>query len=520
MGDACCKKGGKGPEPQQQATETSKSAYLPDDPSQEPIFPAELKTLQSKELVIKTDRVTWWRPVTLSDAFKLKKAHSNMKIINGNTECCLEVKFRNLVYSHQMTPSAVYELNQINYDADKVSIGSAVTLNKIDASFREWIKSTNSAPKTRIAQAIVEILTWFAGDQIRNVSALGGNLMTASPISDLSQILMASGAWVEYGDGSEIKSAPLDENFFTGYRRTLIPADHLLVRVNIPYCPENAYFKAYKQSKRKEDDIAIVNSAFFVEFDKNSTKVKQFRAAYGGMGPTTRLAVKSNPLMKNQQWTDEVLNKMTDSLAAEFHLPANVPGGFAAYRQCLVTSFFFKFFITVQHELVDAGLIQLNEIVDKSAIGDIEREEMKWIQTHNIVSQDAVGKPIKHRSAAKQVTGEAEYVDDLPKTQNEGYFVPLQSTCANGKIIDVDWEEALKQPGIIGKIDHTDIQGQNDTSGCGLPKGDDEFMRSTHVTSVGQLIGGLVATEEKLARRAIKLVKGLRSLHLSLLTCF
>ena len=36
---------------------------------------------------------------------------------------------------------------------------------------------------------------------------------------------------------------------------------------------------------------------------------------------------------------------------------------------------------------------------------------------------------------------------------------------------------------------------------------DDEFMRSTHVTSCGQIIGGILAEDEKTARIAIKLVK-------------
>ncbi len=35
---------------------------------------------------------------------------------------------------------------------------------------------------------------WFAGNQIRNVSAVGGNIVTGSPISDLNPIWMASGA--------------------------------------------------------------------------------------------------------------------------------------------------------------------------------------------------------------------------------------------------------------------------------------------------------------------------------------
>jgi xanthine dehydrogenase/oxidase len=34
---------------------------------------------------------------------------------------------------------------------------------------------------------------WFAGNQIRNVSGLGGNIVTGSPISDLNPLWMASG---------------------------------------------------------------------------------------------------------------------------------------------------------------------------------------------------------------------------------------------------------------------------------------------------------------------------------------
>ena len=89
--------------------------------------------------------------------------------------------------------------------------------------------------------------------------------MTASPISDLSPILMAAGASVIFGDGvSQDYTAKIDENFFTGYRKTIIPPTSSLLKISIPNNPENSYFLAYKQSKRKEDDIAIVNAAFFV----------------------------------------------------------------------------------------------------------------------------------------------------------------------------------------------------------------------------------------------------------------
>lgn len=40
-------------------------------------------------------------------------------------------------------------------------------------------------------------LKWFASNQIRNVACIGGNIATASPISDLNPVWIATGATVE-----------------------------------------------------------------------------------------------------------------------------------------------------------------------------------------------------------------------------------------------------------------------------------------------------------------------------------
>lgn len=55
--------------------------------------------------------------------------------------------------------------------------------------------------------------------QIRNVSALGGNIVTGSPISDLNPIWMAAGAtFVALGRGSGERAVPAS-GFFVGYRQ-------------------------------------------------------------------------------------------------------------------------------------------------------------------------------------------------------------------------------------------------------------------------------------------------------------
>ena len=169
-----------------------------------------------------------------------------------------------------------------------------------------------------------------------------------------------------------------------------------------------------------------------------------------------------------------------------------------------VTSLFFKFFITTQQTLADQKIISANNSVDSSAIKEIERKETSSVQCYDVHTVDAVGRPLKHRSAEKQATGEAEYVDDLPIADNELYFAPLFSTNANAKILTVDWSAAEEIDGIIGHVDHTDIIGENSTTGAHGFMNDDEFMRASNVSSCGQIIGGLLATSEKVGRQAIK----------------
>ena len=52
---------------------------------------------------------------------------------------------------------------------------------------------------------------------------------------------------------------PITE-FFLSYRKVDMRADEVLVSVSIPWCREHEYFEAYKQARRRDDDIAIVGA--------------------------------------------------------------------------------------------------------------------------------------------------------------------------------------------------------------------------------------------------------------------
>jgi xanthine dehydrogenase/oxidase len=196
MGDKCCKNQ-KAP---QNGVEVSDklfepSEFTPYDASQEPIFPPELKLssmLDDEALVFVGPRVTWYRPKTLADLLHLKKQYENTKIIVGNTEVGVEIKFKNLHYPVMASPSLVPQLTSIERTGDGLRVGSAVTLAALDAALRAEIKEL-PPHETRLYQAIVDMLHWFAGKQIRNAASVGGNIMTGSPISDLNPIFTAAG---------------------------------------------------------------------------------------------------------------------------------------------------------------------------------------------------------------------------------------------------------------------------------------------------------------------------------------
>lgn len=65
----------------------------------------------------------------------------------------------------------------------------------------------------------------------------------------------------------------------------------------------------------------------------------------------------------------------------------------------------------------------------------------------------------------------------------------VQSTKAHADIVSIDWSAALAMPGVVDKIDHTDVPGSNAT---GLPVANDEeiFISKTvreHCNETGSM---------------------------------
>lgn len=162
---------------------------------------------------------------------------------------------------------------------------------------------------------------------------------------------------------------PMSE-FFKGYRTTALPQDAVIAALRIPIAQESGeYLRAYKQAKRKDDDIAIVNAALRVCLD-NSNVVRDVNLIYGGMAPTTVAAMEATARARGKRWTDpDTLEEVMNALEKDFDLRFGVPGGMPTYRKSLALGFFYRFYHEVLSDLNDK-----TAKVDSNVIAEIERE--------------------------------------------------------------------------------------------------------------------------------------------------
>ncbi|KAI5709871.1 hypothetical protein M8J75_003796 [Diaphorina citri] len=505
MGENCCKNKKPGDEEEKEEL-FSPSEFTPYDKSQEPTFPPELQlndTYDKEYLQIRGPRATWYRPQTLTQLLELKAKFPEAKLVVGNSEIGVEVKFKKFFYPVLIQPSLIPELTQPRVEENGVWIGGATSLNDMRAILSEQIEKLPSH-KSRVYVAIVEMLHWFAGNQIRNVAAIGGNIMTGSPISDMNPILMAARCRLLLESKAEgTREVTMDGSFYTSYRKNIVRPDEVLRAIYIPHTAETQYFKAYKQARRRDDDIAIVNAAFNVTLDIQSdgAVVKDCEFAFGGMAPTTVLAKKTTEQMINKPWNQSLLEDTWRNLMADLPLDHSAPGGMIQYRRSLTLSLFYKFYIAVS---VDTQVTPISSR-DKSGAQTFHTLPTKSSQYFQVAKSDLVGRPIVHASAFKQATGEAIYCDDIPKYQTELYLAFVVSSKPHAKILSVDPSTALAMEGVRGWVDERDVPGQKNYVG-GIIHDDVIFARDV-VTCVGQPIGGVIAEDQLIAQRAAALVK-------------
>jgi xanthine dehydrogenase small subunit len=132
-----------------------------------------------------------------------------------------------------------------------------------------------------------ELLRRFGSKQVRISGTVGGNIANGSPIGDLAPALIALGGSVVLRKGDETRALPL-EDFFIAYGKQDRKPGEFVMAVEAPRLAPHQRYRAFKVSKRFDEDISAVMLA--ARFDLDGRDIVSARVACGGMAATPKRA--------------------------------------------------------------------------------------------------------------------------------------------------------------------------------------------------------------------------------------
>lgn len=200
------------------------------------------------------------------------------------------------------------------------------------------------------------------------------------------------------------------DKLFITYRVVDCRDDEVLVKVTIPFSPPpgtsallvhrashsrlgrttETHFRAFKVSRRRDDDIAIVCAGMFMRLHPVNRSILQCSLAFGGMvvrdglkrssadvilqAPVTLQAKETSRYCIGKTFSSSLFKDIIPILQRDLPLPDNAPGGMAHYRRTLALSLVLKFFLAVSG----------NDSRDSAATSAFTRPPCKGLQYFNV----------------------------------------------------------------------------------------------------------------------------------------
>jgi xanthine dehydrogenase small subunit len=245
----------------------------------------------------------WWAPRT-ADAFAaLRLAHPQARIVAGATDVGLWITKQHRDIGDVLYAGDVADLRGTRETPTHVEIGAAASLTDAFAALApEWPE-------------LAEAWTRFASVPIRNSGTLGGNVANGSPIGDSMPALLALRATVVLRRDDALRELPL-EGFYTGYRKTALADGEFVAAVRVPRRAAATVVRAYKQSKRYDQDISCVFACFAL--DLVDGRVADVRIGCGGVAATPVRATATEGALRGRAWSEATVAAAAAVLANEF----------------------------------------------------------------------------------------------------------------------------------------------------------------------------------------------------------
>ena len=294
---------------------------------------SQLKKIKNQSIAIYNRDKRYFAPRYISEFKKILKKNTNSYLLSGGTDLSLLVTKDRKDINSIIYMNSIKELNYIKNNKEFIEVGATTPLIEFEIYIKKYYPDFN------------KILRRYGSTQIRNVATIAGNIATASPIGDNLPLLLALDSKVVLQGIKKNKILPIND-FFISYRKTKLKPGQFIHSIRIPIF-DNNIFKAYKISKRFDDDISSVCAAFNITIKKK--KIKNIKIAYGGMSAIPKRAIYCEKILLNSSITKETIEKAKSALEKDF-IPIGDMRASRNYRNVVAKNLLEKCFLEINNK--------------------------------------------------------------------------------------------------------------------------------------------------------------------------
>jgi len=195
------------------------------------------------------------RPRDLDEALATRAAHADWMVLSGGTDLMVNA-------NHKPIPTGILDLWRlgelcfVKVEPASIAIGAGTTWTEVQG---HPVIADRLSPLALAAREIGAL-------QIQARGTLGGNVGNSSPVGDSLPALLALGAELELASVRGRRRIPYSD-FCTGYRKTALAADELIVAAHIPVPAAGTKLAWRKVGTRRAQSISKVMGAAVITLD-------------------------------------------------------------------------------------------------------------------------------------------------------------------------------------------------------------------------------------------------------------
>jgi xanthine dehydrogenase small subunit len=282
-------------------------------------------------------------PTDATRLAELTQKNPDATVVSGATDVGLWVTKQMRVLPKIIHTFAVQELHRISETATTLTIGAAVTY----ADAYETLGNLHPD--------ITEVMRRLGSKHVRASGTIGGNIANGSPIGDMPPLLIALGAKLHLRMGQKSRVVALEDYFLAYGKQDRAPGE-LVWSVEIPKLQNDEIFKAFKISKRFDQDISAL--LFALKMKQKSNGITSARLAMGGMAATPKRALKTEAALPTISLEDTTTWAPAIAALAEDYQPLDDMRASASYRMETAKSLLHKSLLELSTSIGKTRLLE------------------------------------------------------------------------------------------------------------------------------------------------------------------